>query len=221
MRIVYPPDLAPGISWNAPEEKITHCSTLYTTKTLTCSVIPQWRIGHREWNLHVMLSSVTGSSGIIFLWEWLGGRGAWFKGRGNCRAINHNLSPILWAFPQDLRFVAHGSDNVVVRWRVWREGLTGEVEFCQLWLQSSRRLYITSIWFLHLFIFRRFYAKISHLHSEVYSGPETMMANPLVAFTLIKRLQSEWMNTIYSNEAMENAQGDLAVSHCVKSQLHC
>ncbi|XP_071401009.1 prolyl 4-hydroxylase subunit alpha-3 [Centroberyx affinis] len=32
------------------------------------------------------------------------------------------------------------------------------------------------------------------------------MANPLVAFTLIKRLQSEWLNVVYSDEAMENAQ---------------
>ncbi|XP_061073642.1 prolyl 4-hydroxylase subunit alpha-3 [Conger conger] len=53
---------------------------------------------------------------------------------------------------------------------------------------------------------KRFYAKISDLHSEVYSGPETAMANPLVAFTLIKRLQSEWMNVVYSNEAKENVQ---------------
>lgn len=33
------------------------------------------------------------------------------------------------------------------------------------------------------------------------------MANPLVAFTLIKRLQSEWLNLVYSNEALENTQG--------------
>uniref|UniRef100_A0A4W5NGL7 Uncharacterized protein n=1 Tax=Hucho hucho TaxID=62062 RepID=A0A4W5NGL7_9TELE len=32
------------------------------------------------------------------------------------------------------------------------------------------------------------------------------MANPLVAFTLIKRLQSEWLNLIYSDEAQENTQ---------------
>ncbi|KAG5837563.1 hypothetical protein ANANG_G00240670 [Anguilla anguilla] len=53
---------------------------------------------------------------------------------------------------------------------------------------------------------KRFYAKVSALHSEVYNGPETAMANPLVAFTLIKRLQSEWMNIVYSNEAKENAE---------------
>ncbi|XP_041851635.1 prolyl 4-hydroxylase subunit alpha-3 isoform X2 [Melanotaenia boesemani] len=32
------------------------------------------------------------------------------------------------------------------------------------------------------------------------------MSNPLVAFTLIKRLHSEWLNVVYSNEALENAQ---------------
>lgn len=36
------------------------------------------------------------------------------------------------------------------------------------------------------------------------------MANPLVAFTLIKRLQSEWLNVVYSNEALENTQGRLS-----------
>ncbi|KAG7471277.1 hypothetical protein MATL_G00122620 [Megalops atlanticus] len=55
-------------------------------------------------------------------------------------------------------------------------------------------------------LFFRFYAKVSDLHNNVYSGLETAMANPLVAFTLIKRLQSEWMNVVYSNEAKENAQ---------------
>ncbi|KAJ8280168.1 hypothetical protein GJAV_G00051360 [Gymnothorax javanicus] len=53
---------------------------------------------------------------------------------------------------------------------------------------------------------KRFFAKVSGLHNEVYSGPEPAIANPLVAFTLIKRLQSEWMNIVYSNEAKENAQ---------------
>ncbi|KAM4627875.1 prolyl 4-hydroxylase subunit alpha-3 [Polymixia lowei] len=53
---------------------------------------------------------------------------------------------------------------------------------------------------------KRFYAKVSDLHSKVYNGPATAMANPLVAFTLIKRLQSEWLNLVYSNEASENTQ---------------
>ncbi|KAJ8403876.1 hypothetical protein AAFF_G00347440 [Aldrovandia affinis] len=59
---------------------------------------------------------------------------------------------------------------------------------------------------LRLHDMKRFYKKVSDMHSEVYSGPVTAMANPLVAFALIKRLQSEWMNVVYSNEAKENAQ---------------
>ncbi|XP_068174384.1 prolyl 4-hydroxylase subunit alpha-3 isoform X2 [Antennarius striatus] len=53
---------------------------------------------------------------------------------------------------------------------------------------------------------KRFYAKVSNLHAELYKGPATAMSNPLVAFTLIKRLHSEWMNVVYSNEALENTQ---------------
>lgn len=56
-----------------------------------------------------------------------------------------------------------------------------------------------------------FYAKVSDLHTEHYKGPATAMANPLAAFTLIKRLHSEWLNVVYSNEAQENTQGWLAV----------
>uniref|UniRef100_A0A672Y768 Prolyl 4-hydroxylase subunit alpha-3 n=1 Tax=Sphaeramia orbicularis TaxID=375764 RepID=A0A672Y768_9TELE len=51
-----------------------------------------------------------------------------------------------------------------------------------------------------------FYAKVSDLHTEVYKSQETAMANPLVAFTLIKRLHSEWLNVVYSDEALENTQ---------------
>ncbi|XP_070826916.1 prolyl 4-hydroxylase subunit alpha-3 isoform X2 [Chaetodon trifascialis] len=53
---------------------------------------------------------------------------------------------------------------------------------------------------------KRFYAKVSDLHTELYKGPAAAMANPLVAFTLIKRLHSEWLNIVYSNEALENMQ---------------
>ncbi|XP_040902432.1 prolyl 4-hydroxylase subunit alpha-3 [Toxotes jaculatrix] len=53
---------------------------------------------------------------------------------------------------------------------------------------------------------KRFYARVSDLHAKLYEGPGTAMANPLVAFTLIKRLHSEWLNVVYSNEALENAQ---------------
>ncbi|KAK1899491.1 Prolyl 4-hydroxylase subunit alpha-3 [Dissostichus eleginoides] len=57
---------------------------------------------------------------------------------------------------------------------------------------------------------KRFYAKVSDLHTELYKGPATAMANPLVAFTLIKRLHSEWLNVVHSNEAQENTQGWLS-----------
>ncbi|XP_040047147.2 prolyl 4-hydroxylase subunit alpha-3 isoform X1 [Gasterosteus aculeatus] len=53
---------------------------------------------------------------------------------------------------------------------------------------------------------KRFHAKVSDLHTEVYRGPAAAMANPLLAFTLIKRMHSEWLNVVYSNEAQENAQ---------------
>ncbi|XP_030236803.1 prolyl 4-hydroxylase subunit alpha-3-like [Gadus morhua] len=44
------------------------------------------------------------------------------------------------------------------------------------------------------------------LNNAVYNGSTTAMANPLIAFTLIKRLQSEGANLVYSNEASENTQ---------------
>ncbi|KAM8853168.1 prolyl 4-hydroxylase subunit alpha-3 isoform 2-T2 [Synchiropus picturatus] len=54
---------------------------------------------------------------------------------------------------------------------------------------------------------RRFHSKVLDLHSKIYEGSESSsMSNPLVSFTLIKRLQSEWLNVIYSNEAEENTQ---------------
>ncbi|XP_043976332.1 prolyl 4-hydroxylase subunit alpha-3 [Gambusia affinis] len=53
---------------------------------------------------------------------------------------------------------------------------------------------------------KRFHAKVSDLHTELYKGPAAATANPLVAFTLVKRLHSEWLNVVYSNEAQETAQ---------------
>lgn len=62
----------------------------------------------------------------------------------------------------------------------------------------------------------RFYAKVSQLHSAVYNRlTGAAAANPLVAFTLIKRLHSEWPNVVYSEEAQENTQGDLALNTLV------
>ncbi|XP_072546874.1 prolyl 4-hydroxylase subunit alpha-3 isoform X2 [Salminus brasiliensis] len=53
---------------------------------------------------------------------------------------------------------------------------------------------------------KRFYSKVSAFHNEVHTELASALANPLVAFTLIKRLQSEWLNLVYSNEAVENLQ---------------
>lgn len=58
----------------------------------------------------------------------------------------------------------------------------------------------------------RFYAKVSHLHSAVYQGQTSALANPLLAFTLIKRLYSEWPNVVYSDGSLENLQ-DLRSSY--------
>uniref|UniRef100_A0A674EKE4 procollagen-proline 4-dioxygenase n=1 Tax=Salmo trutta TaxID=8032 RepID=A0A674EKE4_SALTR len=77
---------------------------------------------------------------------------------------------------------------------------------CLPYHDVTLRGYILSKRVILIDYFCRFYAKVSDLHSEVYSGPSAAMANPLVAFTLIKRLQSEWLNLIYSDEAQENTQ---------------
>ncbi|NWH27604.1 P4HA3 hydroxylase, partial [Grus americana] len=48
----------------------------------------------------------------------------------------------------------------------------------------------------------RFYEKVQALHQD----PEASVDNPLLAFSLIKRLHSDWPNIIYSDEATENTQ---------------
>nr|XP_033803422.1 prolyl 4-hydroxylase subunit alpha-3 [Geotrypetes seraphini] len=48
----------------------------------------------------------------------------------------------------------------------------------------------------------RFYEKVNIAHQEA----GTSMTNPILAYTLIKRLQSEWMNIAYSVESSENVQ---------------
>ena len=50
---------------------------------------------------------------------------------------------------------------------------------------------------------RRFYEKVQALHQD----PKASVDNPLLAFSLIKRLHSDWPNVIYSDEAAENTQG--------------
>ncbi|NWW40406.1 P4HA3 hydroxylase, partial [Panurus biarmicus] len=49
---------------------------------------------------------------------------------------------------------------------------------------------------------RRFYEKVQALHQD----PEASVDNPLLAFSLIKRLHSDWPNIIYSDEATSNTQ---------------
>ncbi|CAL8362291.1 unnamed protein product [Merluccius merluccius] len=67
---------------------------------------------------------------------------------------------------------------------------------------------------------KRFHAKVSDLHSGIYDGPAaTAMANPLIAFTLIKRLQSEWLNLVHSNEASENTQALRSGFEAVEASL--
>ncbi|XP_059502749.1 prolyl 4-hydroxylase subunit alpha-3 isoform X1 [Stegostoma tigrinum] len=53
---------------------------------------------------------------------------------------------------------------------------------------------------------KRFYEKVKGLHSKAYQKPEKAISNPLFAYTLIKRLQTDWQNIVYSNEAIENIQ---------------
>ncbi|NWU72170.1 P4HA3 hydroxylase, partial [Pterocles burchelli] len=48
----------------------------------------------------------------------------------------------------------------------------------------------------------RFYEKVQALHQDA----EVSVDNPLLAFSLIKRLHSDWPNVIYSEEATENIQ---------------
>ncbi|NWT61022.1 P4HA3 hydroxylase, partial [Erythrocercus mccallii] len=49
---------------------------------------------------------------------------------------------------------------------------------------------------------RRFYEKVQALHQD----PKASVDNPLLAFSLIKRLHSDWPNIIYSDEATRNTQ---------------
>ncbi|KAM9246159.1 LOW QUALITY PROTEIN: prolyl 4-hydroxylase subunit alpha-3 [Leptosomus discolor] len=48
----------------------------------------------------------------------------------------------------------------------------------------------------------RFYERVQALHQD----PEASVDNPLLAFSLIKRLHSDWPNVVYSDEATENTQ---------------
>uniref|UniRef100_A0A452QGH2 Prolyl 4-hydroxylase N-terminal domain-containing protein n=1 Tax=Ursus americanus TaxID=9643 RepID=A0A452QGH2_URSAM len=50
----------------------------------------------------------------------------------------------------------------------------------------------------------RFYDKVLSLHED----SATPVSNPLLAYTLIKRLQSDWRNVVHSLEASENIRGN-------------
>lgn len=49
----------------------------------------------------------------------------------------------------------------------------------------------------------RFYEKVWALHQD----PGASVDNPLSAFSLIKRLSSDWPSVVYSSEATENSRG--------------
>ncbi|XP_070607612.1 LOW QUALITY PROTEIN: prolyl 4-hydroxylase subunit alpha-3 [Erythrolamprus reginae] len=61
----------------------------------------------------------------------------------------------------------------------------------------------------------RFYRKIHVLHQ----GPSGTMANPLMAFALIKRLQSDWRNVVYNMEGSENVQALKVNYHRLEDRL--
>ncbi|XP_066475543.1 prolyl 4-hydroxylase subunit alpha-3 [Tiliqua scincoides] len=62
---------------------------------------------------------------------------------------------------------------------------------------------------------RRFYKKTQALHQGVGST----VINPLLAYTLIKRLQSDWLNVVYSLEASENSQAFKSGYHRLEESL--
>ncbi|XP_009996290.1 PREDICTED: prolyl 4-hydroxylase subunit alpha-3 [Chaetura pelagica] len=62
---------------------------------------------------------------------------------------------------------------------------------------------------------RRFYEKVQALHQDSKASVD----NPLVAFSLIKRLHSDWPNVIYSDEATENTQALQAAFKEVEEEL--
>ncbi|NWV30370.1 P4HA3 hydroxylase, partial [Origma solitaria] len=62
---------------------------------------------------------------------------------------------------------------------------------------------------------RRFYEKVQALHQD----PKASVDNPLLAFSLIKRLHSDWPNVIYSDEATNNTQALQASLREVEQEL--
>ncbi|XP_062872536.1 prolyl 4-hydroxylase subunit alpha-3 isoform X2 [Trichomycterus rosablanca] len=64
-----------------------------------------------------------------------------------------------------------------------------------------------------------FYSKVFTFHNGLSNEITASMANPLAAFTLIKRLHSEWLNIIYSGEAEENLQDLKVIYEGMESSL--
>ena len=63
---------------------------------------------------------------------------------------------------------------------------------------------VVSVGEIILLLSFRFYDKVLSLHED----SATPVSNPLLAFTLIKRLQSDWKNVVHSLEASENIRGN-------------
>lgn len=55
----------------------------------------------------------------------------------------------------------------------------------------------------------RFYEKVRALHQD----PGASVDNPLLAFSLIKRLSSDWPHLVHSDEAAENTRGTAPPLH--------
>ncbi|XP_064221358.1 prolyl 4-hydroxylase subunit alpha-3 isoform X2 [Aotus nancymaae] len=70
--------------------------------------------------------------------------------------------------------------------------------------QPSLHVVVVSEGEIILFLSFRFYDKVLSLHED----STTPVGNPLLAFTLIKRLQSDWRNVVHSLEASENIRGN-------------
>ncbi|XP_076833244.1 prolyl 4-hydroxylase subunit alpha-3 isoform X2 [Brachyhypopomus gauderio] len=66
---------------------------------------------------------------------------------------------------------------------------------------------------------KRFYLKVSEFHDKIHNEQAGSVASPLVAFTLIKRLQSEWPNVVYNSKAKENLQALRASYESVEGGL--
>ncbi|XP_067163896.1 prolyl 4-hydroxylase subunit alpha-3 [Apteryx mantelli] len=61
----------------------------------------------------------------------------------------------------------------------------------------------------------RFYNKVQALHQE----PAASVDNPLLAFGLIKRLRSDWLNVVYSEAASENTRELQAGFEALRQEL--